>query len=96
MYDDNNERRVHFMCNLSIQIPKGLLLSLNESEQELAAYTRKLLALNLYEKRQISLGYGAQIADMTEEDFIYELGRAGISIFSFDSEAEVEQEFANA
>lgn len=84
------------MRTLSIQVPKELLLVLNESEQELTAYTRKLLALNLYERHQISLGYGAQIAGMPEEDFIYELGKAGISIFSFESEVEVSKEFANA
>ena len=64
------------MCNLSIQIPEEILLSLNETEQG-AAYTRKLLAMNLYENHRISLGYGAQLAGMTKEEFIYELGHAG-------------------
>ena len=84
------------MCNLSIQIPEEVLLCVNQSKQDLAAYTSKILAMNLYEKHQISLGYGAQIAGMSEEDFIYELGRARISIFSFASEQELASELANA
>ena len=84
------------MCNLSIQIPEEVLLCVNKSEQDLAAYTGKILAMNLYEKHQISLGHGAQIAGLPEEDFIYELGRAGISIFSFTSEQELASELANA
>ena len=84
------------MCNLSIQVPEEVLLCINTTEQDLAAYTGKVLAMNLYEQHRISLGYGAQIAGMSEEDFIYELGRAGISIFSFSSEKEIASEFANA
>ncbi len=84
------------MCNLSIQIPEEILLSLNETEQGMAAYTKKILAMDLYEKHQISLGHGAQLAGMTEEDFIYELGKAGISIFSFASDEQFQEELLNA
>ena len=84
------------MCNLSIQVPEEVLLCINTTERDLAAYTSKALAMNLYQQHRISLGYGAQIAGMSEEDFIYELGRAGVSIFSFDSEKEIAAEFANA
>ncbi|MBQ7515692.1 MAG: UPF0175 family protein [Schwartzia sp.] len=84
------------MCSLSIQVPEEVLLCINTTEQDLSAYTSKLLAMNLYEQHRISLGYGAQIAGMPEEDFIYELGRAGISIFSFASKEEMASEFTNA
>ena len=84
------------MCQLSIQIPKEILLSINETEQGLTLYMKKLLALNLYEQHKISLGYGAELAEMTEEDFIYELGREGISIFHYDSEKMFQKELENA
>lgn len=84
------------MCNLSIQVPEEILLCLNETEQGLAAYTKKILAMHLYEKHQISLGYGAELADMSEEDFIYELGKSNISIFHFNSEEEFQKELSNA
>ena len=65
-------------------------------EQGMAAYTQKVLAMDLYEKHHISLGHGAQLAGMAEEDFIYELGKAGISIFSFDSDEQFREELKNA
>ena len=84
------------MRTLSIQIPEEILLSINESEKELEAYTKILLAISLYQKHHISLGYGAMLAGMSEEDFIYELGREGISIFHFDSEEDFARELVNA
>ena len=50
--------------------------------------------LNL--KNHISIGYCAQIAGMSEEDFIKYLGNNNISIFSFDDEAEFIEEMNNA
>ncbi len=84
------------MCNVSIQVPEEILLSLNETAQGMAAYTQKVLAMDLYEKHHISLGHGAQLVGMAEEDFIYELGKAGISIFSFDSDEQFREELKNA
>ena len=84
------------MCMLSIPIPEEIFLSLNQTQEELECYIKTLLAMSLYQKHHISLGYAAELAGMTEEDFIFELGRAGISIFSFDSEDELSREFANA
>lgn len=84
------------MCNLSIQIPEEILLSMNETAQGMAAYTKKILAMDLYAKHQISLGHGAQLAGMAEEDFIYELGKEGISIFAFSSDEKFQEELLNA
>ncbi|MBQ6325024.1 MAG: UPF0175 family protein, partial [Clostridia bacterium] len=44
----------------------------------------------------VSIGYCAQIAGMTEEDFIKYLGENHVSIFHFDDEAEFLEEMKNA
>lgn len=56
----------------------------------------RLTALHFYATKGASLGYCAQIAGMDKEDFIYFLGRNGVSIFHFDDEAEFVEEMSNA
>lgn len=55
-----------------------------------------MLALDLYKNKKVSLGYCAGIAEMTKEEFVQYLGTNGISIFSFTSEDEFEEELLNA
>lgn len=55
-----------------------------------------MLALDLYKNKRISLGYCANIAEMTKEEFIQYLSRNGVSIFSFASEEEFLEELENA
>ena len=54
------------------------------------------IAVDLYKNKKISLGYCADIADMTKEDFVKYLGKNNISIFSFEDEEEFLEELANA
>ena len=44
----------------------------------------------------VSIGYCAQIADMTEEDFITFLGQNHIDLFRFESDEELMRDIANA
>ena len=55
-----------------------------------------MVAVDLYKNKKVSLGYCAEIAGMTKEDFIKYLGVNGVSIFSFESEEEFMEEFENA
>lgn len=84
------------MCVVSINIPEEILLDLHEDKKDFADYMKKMLALDLYKNKKISLGYCASVAEMTEEDFVQYLGANGISIFSFVSENEFLEELANA
>lgn len=84
------------MCVVSINVPEEILLDLHENEDDFAAYTKCMLAIDLYKNKKISLGYCADIADMTKEDFIKYLGQNDISIFSFKDEEEFLEELANA
>lgn len=57
---------------------------------------RQEAALGYYTQGGVSIGYCAQIAGMSEEEFIKYLGRNHISIFQFDSKEEFLEEIANA
>jgi predicted HTH domain antitoxin len=84
------------MCAISINVPEEVLLNLHENQEDFTDYMQKMLALDLYKNKKVSLGYCASIAEMTEEDFIKYLGMNGLSIFSFDSKDEFMEELANA
>ena len=84
------------MCVVSINVPDEILLDLHENEEDFAAYTKCMLAVDLYKNRKVSLGYCADIAGMAKEDFVKYIGKNGISIFSFESEKEFLEELANA
>lgn len=84
------------MCVVSINVPEEILLNLHENKDDFAIYMKCMLAVDLYKNRKVSLGYCADIADMTKEDFIKYLGQNNISIFSFEDEKEFLEELANA
>ena len=84
------------MCVVSINVPEEILLNLHENKDDFAIYMKCMLAVDLYKNRKVSLGYCADITDMTKEDFIKYLGQNNISIFSFEDEKEFLEELANA
>ena len=84
------------MCMVSINVPEEILLDLHEDTSGFAEYMRRMLALDLYKNKKVSLGYCASVAEMTKEEFVQYLGMNGVSIFSFASENEFMEELANA
>lgn len=64
------------MCVVSINVPEEILLNLHESENDFAEYMKCMLAIDLYRNKKVSLGYCAEIADMTKEEFMEELANA--------------------
>ena len=50
----------------------------------------------MYKNRRVSLGYCADIAEMTKEEFIRYLGSHEISIFEFDWGNNFMEEIINA
>ncbi|MBD5502448.1 MAG: UPF0175 family protein [Lachnospiraceae bacterium] len=84
------------MCIVSINVPEEILLDLHEDKKDFADYMKKMLALDLYKNKKVSLGYCASVAEMTKEEFLQYLGMNGVSIFSFGSEDEFLEELANA
>lgn len=84
------------MCMVSLQVPEEVLLDLHENKNSFTEYAKKILAVNLYAEKKVSLGYCAEIAGMPKEDFIKYLGQNKVSIFSFDSDEEFDEELKNA
>lgn len=84
------------MCVVSINVPEEILLDLHENEDDFAVYMKRMVAVDLYKNKKVSLGYCEKVLDMTKEDFIKYLGKNGVSIFSFDDEKEFLGELANA
>ena len=66
------------------------------SKEENASFTRRTVALCYYVQNGVSLGYGAEIAGMSKEEFIRFLGESNVSIFHYDDEDEFLEELANA
>ena len=57
------------MCSIAIKIPDEVLYDTKMTKDEANAFAKKATALMLYLKNHISIGYCAQIAGMSEEDF---------------------------
>lgn len=84
------------MCQVAVQIPEAVLFDTHMTAVQANDYAKKLIALDYYTRLHVSIGYCAQIAQMSEEDFIKYLGQNRISIFQFDGKEEFEEELKNA
>ncbi len=84
------------MCSAMVSIPDEVLYDTKMSKTEANDFAKKAVALMMYKKNKVSIGYCAKIAEMNKEDFIKYLGDNGVSIFSFESEDEFLEEMNNA
>lgn len=84
------------MCQISIKIPDAVLYDTHMNQEETTAFVQRVVALGYYTQNNVSIGYCAQIAGMTEEDFIKYLGTNHVSIFQFDNQNEFIEELNNA
>ena len=84
------------MCQVAIEIPEAVLFDTRMSREEACQFAKRAVALGYYSQSGVSIGYCAQIAEMTEEEFIKYLGENRISIFQFDNKDEFLEELGNA
>lgn len=84
------------MCRVSVDIPNEVLYDTHMSVSDAAAFARQMVALGYYTNNNVSIGYCAKIAGMSEEDFINFLGRHGVGIFESMTEADLLRDIANA
>ena len=84
------------MKSVSIDIPDAVLYDTKMTPENAETFARRAVALSYYTKRGVSLGYCAEIAGMAKSDFIRYLSENGISVFSFDDDAEFLEEADNA
>ena len=80
----------------TIEFPEELLLSLRTDENEFIQEMKRTIAVKYYVNKKLSIGQSAELADMTEEDFIKYLGKENISIFRYDDINELSEDFNNA
>lgn len=83
------------MHTLNIPYTEALLLSLKETPEEFEAEARLLLAVKLYELGRVSTGRAAELAGMGRVDFIFALGRFGLSPIGVEPD-EIVEDIANA
>ena len=84
------------MCTVQVEIPNEVLYDTHMNQKEALAFARQMVALGYYTRNNVSLGYCAQIAGMSEGEFILFLGKNQISIFRFDDENELLRDIENA
>ena len=84
------------MCQIAINIPEAILYDTRMNRAETENFVRRLVALEYYRNQGVSIGYCAEVAGMSEKEFIKYLGEKKISIFQFDDEEEFLQEVKNA
>lgn len=89
-------RKEKIMCSIAIEIPNEVLYDTKQSRESAADTARKVLAMYYYVKEDVSIGYCAEIAGMSESEFIELLGKNEIDIFRFNNEAELDRDIANA
>jgi len=80
---------------LMIPYSDDLLLSLKTNPERFQAEARLLLALKLYELGRVSTGSAARVAGMDRVEFMFALGRYGLSPIGVDPD-ELEQDAAHA
>ncbi len=84
------------MCQIAIDIPNEVLFETKMNKEQANQFARCAVALGYYTQSGVSIGYCAQIAGMTKEEFIKYLGKNHISIFHFDNNEEFLEELDNA
>ncbi|KUO75924.1 MAG: hypothetical protein APF77_17240 [Clostridia bacterium BRH_c25] len=82
--------------NINISIPSEILLTLRENDVQLALDMKRYTAIKLYQDKRLSVGHSAELAEMTEEDFIRFLGENSISIFDYSNYDSLKEDIANA
>jgi len=80
--------------SINVTVPEEILLSLRENVQEFAHNMKTMAAIKLYENQKLSIGQSAQLAELSEEDFIKVLSKNKLSIFGTID--DIKEDFQNA
>ena len=84
------------MSQVLVDIPNEVLYDTRMKVSDATEFAKKMVALGYYVHNNVSIGYCAQIAGITEEEFIIFLGQNRVDIFQFDSEEELLRDVSNA
>lgn len=83
------------MCDIAVKIPEAVMYDTKRNQKETGDFVKRSVALAYYLQDRVSIGYCAEIAGMTESDFIEYLGKHSVSIFRFDDESELDKDIEN-
>ena len=83
------------MCQIVINIPDEVLYDTCMNRIEAEQMVKRATALYYYVNHHVSIGYCAEIAGMSEEDFMIFLGEHKVSVFNY-AEDEIQEDFDNA
>lgn len=84
------------MCQVSFGIPNEVLYDTHMTVDDASKFSREMTALGYYTRNNISIGYCAQIAEMTEEEFMEFLGQNKVDVFRFTDDDELLRDVRNA
>ena len=84
------------MCQVMVNVPNEVLYDTHMSTAEATAFARKMIALGYYIHNNVSIGYCAEIAGLTEEEFMLFLGQNKLDIFRFEDDEELMRNVENA
>ena len=84
------------MCQVMVSVPNEVLYDTHMNTAEATAFARKMVALGFYTHSIVSIGFCAEIAGLTEEEFMIFLGENHIDIFRFEDDEELVRDVANA
>lgn len=84
------------MCQIAFDIPSEVLYDTHMSKDDAVRFARSMAALGYYTKNNVSIGYCAQIAGMSEEEFMSFLASNHIDIFRIEDDNELLRDIENA
>lgn len=84
------------MYKAFVEIPEEVIYDTHMSNSEVSKFVKEMVALGYYTRNNVSIGYCAEIAGMTEGEFINFLGANQISIFHVDDPDELMRDRNNA
>ena len=83
------------MCQVAINILEEVLYDTCMNRIEAEQMVKRATALYCYVNHHVSIGYCAEIAGMSIEDFMIFLGDNKVSVFNY-AEDEIQEDFDNA
>jgi len=74
------------MANVQVAVPDSLLAALKKAPHEMSAEIRLAAAIHWYQQSVLSMERAAEAAALTRGNFLAELARRRVAVFSVDDE----------
>ncbi len=85
------------MSKISVKVPNDISEILDlKGEKEIQSEGKLLIALELYREGRISAGKAAELADLSYDEFLNELGKRKMKLYTLLDIDEIENEIDDA